>query len=73
MIAEHESIQHLDDLLLRRSRAGLLLKEGGLDREFIGKVKEICQQELKWSDERWQAEYERYSRLLNAYYRLPTA
>lgn len=72
-IAEHESIQHLDDLLLRRSRAGLLLKEGGLEREFIGKVKEICQQALKWSDERWQAEHERYSRLLNAYYRLPTA
>ncbi len=68
-IAANESIQHLDDLLLRRSRLGLLLEQGGL--EFEQQIKELCEQELGWDFERWQIELNRYRGILNAFYRQP--
>ena len=69
-IAANESIQHLDDLLLRRTRVGLLLEQGGL--EFEQEVKTICEQELGWDSARWQVELERYVNILDTYYRQPT-
>ena len=49
---------HLDDLLLRRVRLGLLLPQGG--REVMPRVRAIAQPELGWDDQRWQAEEARY-------------
>ena len=68
-IAANESIQHLDDLLLRRTRVGLLLAEGGL--EFEQEIKAICLELLGWDAERWQAEKDRYQAILTASYRQP--
>lgn len=67
----YEQVQHLDDLLLRRTRLGLLLPGGG--EAIFGKLREICQEELGWSDARWQEEETRYRALWQAYYGLPDA
>lgn len=63
-----EGIVHLDDLLLRRVRLGVLLPRGG--QSVIDRIKAIVQDELDWSDELWQEESERYFRLLEQSYSL---
>lgn len=67
--ARYEQVQHLDDLLLRRTRMGLLLPEGGA--AHFARIRDICQQELGWSDARWQDEEARYRELWQAHYGLP--
>lgn len=67
--ARNEAVVHLDDLLLRRTRIGLLVEQGGLIYE--AKIKAICCQELKWDDSHWQAELERYKTIWNTYYSIP--
>lgn len=57
----HEQVEKLDDLLMRRTRIGLVVKDGG--REILPRVKEICMAELGWDDERWNAESTRYLEL----------
>ena len=69
--AASEAVVHLDDLLLRRSRLGLLLSNGGLD--LLPELKERLQPMLGWSDEHWAAEVERYRRLWSQFYWLPSA
>jgi glycerol-3-phosphate dehydrogenase len=64
--ARTEGIVHLDDLLLRRVRLGILLPCGG--QSVIDRIKVIVQRELNWSDERWQEESENYFRLLEKSY-----
>ncbi|SCY15821.1 glycerol-3-phosphate dehydrogenase/oxidase [Desulfoluna spongiiphila] len=59
--AEHESVSHLDDLLLRRVRIGLVLKNGGLDQ--MPAIREVVQNPLNWDDERWEREVEAYDSL----------
>jgi glycerol-3-phosphate dehydrogenase len=56
--ARCEQVQKLDDLLLRRTRIGLVVKDGG--REILPRVKEICMTELAWDEARWNAEAARY-------------
>ena len=56
--ATHEAVAHLDDLMLRRTRAGLLLANGGLD-ELPALAPLICDA-LGWDDARWQTEVARY-------------
>ncbi len=56
--ARSEQVAHLDDLLLRRVRLGLTLPGGAV--ELLPAVRAICQAELGWDDDRWQAELERY-------------
>jgi glycerol-3-phosphate dehydrogenase len=58
--ARHEAIIHLDDLLLRRVRLGLLLPHGAAG--ILDRVQAIVQPELGWSDARWQAEADAYLR-----------
>ncbi len=65
----HEQVEHLDDLLLRRTRLGLLLPQGG--QELLPSLKKLCQDELAWDDARWQAECERYGDIWQRYYSLP--
>lgn len=69
--ARREQVQHLDDLLLRRTRLGLLLAEGGA--VHLPRIRTICQPELGWSDARWQEEEARYRELWQAHYGLPQA
>jgi glycerol-3-phosphate dehydrogenase len=67
--AANEAVVHLDDLLLRRVRVGLLLPRGGLDE--LERIKGLVQQSLGWSDETWQAEVERYQAIWQRSYYLP--
>ena len=64
-----EMIVHLDDLLLRRTRLGLLLPQGG--ESVMARVKVMCQQHLGWDDAKWQKEVVRYRKLWAANYSLP--
>jgi len=66
---QNESIQHLDDLLLRRTRIGLLLNNGA-EAQF-NQIKGICQQYLFWSDEKWVSELKRYQSIIKTHYSLP--
>ncbi len=65
----YESIQHLDDLLLRRTRIGLLLPKGG--QSLAATLKQRCQSLLGWNDAQWQAEWQRYLDIVAEYYGLP--
>ncbi len=67
--AEHELVLHLDDLLLRRTRLGLLLANGGA--AFLPRIQQVCQGRLGWSDERWQQEQQQYLSLWQRCYSLP--
>jgi glycerol-3-phosphate dehydrogenase len=67
--ARSEGVVHLDDLLLRRVRLGLLLPEGG--KAEMAAIRSICQEELGWDNIRWQAEEEAYFKLWKERYRPP--
>jgi glycerol-3-phosphate dehydrogenase len=64
--AREEGVEHLDDLLLRRVRLGLLLPRGASD--LLGRIRSIVQPELGWSDERWQQEETAYLQTWQRYY-----
>jgi glycerol-3-phosphate dehydrogenase len=68
--AGHEQVEHLDDLMLRRTRLGLLLTGGGV--ELLPQIKALCQPVLGWDDARWEQEQERYLSIWRRYYSLPT-
>lgn len=67
----HEEVVHLDDLLLRRTRIGLLVKEGG--KVFWPRLEVLCRQELGWNEQRWRAEVTRYESIWRRHYSLPHA
>ena len=64
-----EQVQHLDDLLLRRTRLGNVLPAGA--RELLPKIKALCSPYLPWSEQQWQAEITRYLSLWQVSYSLP--
>ncbi len=68
---ETEMILHLDDLLLRRTRLGLLLPRGGED--YFAAIRQLCQPRLTWSDEHWQQEEQLYRALWQRHHGLPDA
>lgn len=59
--AKYEGVVHLDDLLLRRVRLGLVLPHGG--GALLSQVRNTVQAELGWTDQRWMSEVSRYQRL----------
>jgi glycerol-3-phosphate dehydrogenase len=67
--ARAEAVLHLDDLLLRRVRLGLLLPQGG--KAHLPRIRAICQTELGWDDARWQAEEAAYQALWQRCYSVP--
>lgn len=67
--ARAEAVIHLEDLLLRRVRIGLLLPNGGA--ELLPRIREICQTELGWDDARWESEQNAYLELARTCYNLP--
>ncbi len=66
--ARAEGVVHLDDLLLRRTRLGLLLPQGG--QAHMDCIRAIAQPELGWDDRRWDVEIKRYLRLWEQSYHL---
>jgi glycerol-3-phosphate dehydrogenase len=69
--ARNESVVHLDDLLLRRTRLGSLLKNGA--ESLFPDLEKICAEELQWDAGRWQTELARYRELWRKHYYLPEA
>lgn len=67
--AANEAVVHLDDLLLRRTRLGLLLPDGGA--HLLPRIRALCQPLLGWPDARWAQEEQRYRELWQRYYGLP--
>lgn len=67
--ARCESVQKLEDLMLRRSRIGIQLRGGGV--QVLARIRAICQPELGWSDAQWTAEEAAYLALWNKHYSLP--
>src|SRR4030066_1156620 len=67
--ARSEGVCHLDDLLLRRTRLGLILPHGAVS--ILPRVKNICLVELGWNKSRWQNELTNYNQLWNDCYSLP--
>jgi glycerol-3-phosphate dehydrogenase len=68
--AREEHVVHLEDLLLRRTRLGLVVKEGGV--ALFDRVKAICKEEMGWSDVRWQQELENYLDLWRRCHSVPS-
>jgi glycerol-3-phosphate dehydrogenase len=66
--ARAEGVVHLDDLLLRRVRLGLLLPNGGID--LLPRIRLIVQPELGWDDARWEKEVSGYTELWKRAYGL---
>ena len=65
----HEQVQHLDDLLLRRTRLGMCLANGGA--EIFAPLKDICITELGWDEQHWQSELTRYQDIWQRFYYFP--
>ncbi|WP_459924743.1 glycerol-3-phosphate dehydrogenase/oxidase [Desulfatiferula olefinivorans] len=68
--ARSEKIRHLDDLLLRRVRIGLLL-EGGGEKEMT-RIRRLCEPVLPWDGARWDREIDDYRALWHACYAPPS-
>ncbi len=62
----HEQVVHLDDLLLRRIRMGLLLPEGG--KALLEKIIVMCKEELGWTQEQAHVEQQRYEQIWQKHY-----
>lgn len=66
---KYEQIQHLDDLLLRRTRLGNVLPSGG--KNELAQIQQLCQPHMTWSDQQWQQEVARYLDIWQQYYSVP--
>ena len=69
--AEAEMVLHLDDLLLRRTRLGLLLPDGAA--HYLPDIRRLCQPRLGWDDTRWEQEQQRYLQLWQRHHSVPSA
>ncbi len=67
--ARSEGVCHLEDLLLRRTRLGLILPRGGVS--ILPMVRDYCKSELKWSESQWMQEQAAYLALWGSNYYLP--
>ena len=66
--ARQEQVQHLDDLLLRRTRVGNLLENGA--EQFMDRIGSIMRLDGGWSESCWQDELARYRQLWKRSYSL---
>ena len=66
---QHEAVVHLDDLLLRRSRLGVVSARGGAG--LLDEVHTICTRDAGWDGARWSFECERYRDIIACYYPVP--
>lgn len=65
----HEQCEHLDDLLLRRTRLGNLLPNGA--QALLPTLKALVLRELGWDEARWESETARYREVWRRHYALP--
>jgi glycerol-3-phosphate dehydrogenase len=56
-------------LLLRRTRLGLLLPEGGA--AIAGRIEALCRRDLGWDALRWGEEWKRYRTIHAGHYAVP--
>jgi glycerol-3-phosphate dehydrogenase len=68
--AKAEGVVHLEDLLLRRVRLGLMLPAGGL--EHLPELRAIIQPELDWDDQRWEVEEANFREQWRTHYAPPS-
>lgn len=66
---QHEQVHHLDDLLLRRTRLGLL--RPGFAADLLPALAPLCQALLGWSASRFAQERERYLCLMHDEHGIP--
>ena len=69
--ARAEKVVRLDDLLLRRVRAGILLPDGGAS--LLPRLREVCAEGLAWDDGRWSMEEQEYLARWRAHHAAPAA
>lgn len=67
--ARHEGVVHLDDLLLRRTRLGMVMAQGAM--ELLPALEAICTAELGWDQDHWRLEVKRYMSIWKRFYSLP--
>jgi glycerol-3-phosphate dehydrogenase len=60
---------HLDDLMLRRTRLGLLLDNGG--DAILEDIRRLFVEVLDWTENEWQSELARYREIIRQHYTLP--
>lgn len=65
----HESVVHLDDLMLRRTRLGLLLENGG--DAVLEDVRRLFSEISNWTEDKWHSELARYRNIIRQHYTLP--
>lgn len=68
-LLNNESVVHLDDLMLRRTRLGLIKPNAGL--AVLDRYRALIQQGLGWGDDRWEQEVQRYLGLHERFYGVP--
>lgn len=68
-ILQNEMVQHLDDLMLRRIRAGNMMPNGGA--EVLDLIQPLCTQYLAWDEARWQEELVNYQQIIASSYSVP--
>ncbi len=66
--ARAEGVAHLDDLLLRRIRLGILIPHGGI--ELLDRIRTFVQEDLGWDDKQWEMEAAAYRELWYSSYSL---
>lgn len=69
--ARHEQVHHLDDLLLRRTRLGLVTEQGSVN--ILPVIRPILEQELGWDTDKWEKEKTTYLKLWKDCYFLPVS
>ena len=67
--AGHEPVYHLDDLLLRCFRFGILLPDGG--ESLLARMGPLLKGHLGWTEEHWNEEAGRYRRIRATAHGLP--
>lgn len=67
--ARHEAVEHLDDLLLRRTRLGLLLPDGAAD--YLQPIVQILAREKGWDSTRQQQELANWRQRFRNSYSVP--
>jgi glycerol-3-phosphate dehydrogenase len=56
--AKNENVMHLEDLMLRRVRIGLITPEGG--KAHLERIKKMCAPVLPWDEKKWGLEIKKY-------------
>lgn len=65
----HEQVRFLDDLLLRRTRLGLLLPAGAA--ALLPRLEPVAREALSWSAGEWRDQCDRYARIIDQCYTVP--